>query len=149
MKSMNGIQEVLHHSLLEINNQCQSLRQDIAEFVHSVSTVPAAMVKIRLSLMSISISMLTSHLHNKHDGKGVEFVMMTDTVLSVQWAEKELSIEDKENYKVAGYLTLSLEEITKLVEHLVDGIDSGQSAEAVEWINRYEPFLEFDFKKLL
>ncbi len=149
VNSMYGIYEMLCHSLREIDNQYQGLRQGMAVFVNSVSTLPASMVKIRLSVMSINISMLTSHLHNEHDGKGVEFVMMTDTVLSVQWAEKELSIEDKKNFKIAGYLTLSLEEIAKVIEHLADRIDSGQSAEAVEWINRYEPFLEFDVKKLL
>ncbi len=150
MKPMYGIHEVLRHSLLEINNQCQGLRQDLAAFVNSVSTLPAAMVKVRLSVMSLQISMLTSRLHNMHDEKGVVFVMMTDTVLSVQWAEKEFSIEKaKENLRMAGYLTLSPEEITKVVEHLSDGIDSGQFAEAVEWINQYEPFLALEAKKLL
>ena len=145
MNSMNGIQEELRRSLLEINNQCQSLRQDIAAFVNSVSTLPAAMVKARLSAMSLQIN--TQILRNEE--KGVVFVMMTDTVLSVQWAEKELSIKDKEDLKIGGYLTLSPEEITKIVEHLADRIDSGQSAEAVEWINQYEPFLALEAKKLL
>jgi len=142
---MYGIQEVLHHSLLEINNHCQGLRQELAEFTNSVSTLPAAMVKSRLSAMSLQIK--TQIL--RQEEKGVVFVMMTDTVLSVQWAEKELSIKDKEDLKMGGYLTLSPEEITKIVEHLADKIDSGQSAEAVEWINRYEPFLALEAKKLL
>lgn len=145
MNSMNSIQEVLRHSLLEINNQCQSLRQSIAVFVNSVSTLPAAMVKARLSAMSLQIK--TQIL--RHEEKGVVFVMMTDTVLSVQWAEKELSIKDKENLKMGGYLTLSAEEIIKIVEHLADGVDSGQFAEAVEWISQYEPFLALEAKKLL
>ena len=93
MKPMYGIQEELRHSLLEINNQSQGLRQDIAEFVNSVSTSPAAMVKIRLSLMSLQISMQTSRLHSRNDWKGVVYVMMTDTVLSVNWVEKGFSIE--------------------------------------------------------
>jgi len=145
VNSMNSIQEVLRHSLLEINNQCQSLRQSIAVFVNSVSTLPAAMVKARLSAMSLQIK--TQIL--RHEEKGVVFVMMTDTVLSVQWAEKELSIKDKENLKMGGYLTLSAEEIIKIVEHLADGVDSGQFAEAVEWISQYEPFLALEAKKLL
>ena len=145
VNSMNGIQEVLHHSLLEINNQCQSLRQDIAVFVNSVSTLPAAMVKARLSAMSLQIK--TQILRNEE--KGVVFVMMTDTVLSVQWAERGLSIKDKENLKMGGYLALSPEEITKVIEYLAERIDSGQLAEAVEWINQYEPFLALEAKKLL
>lgn len=150
MKSMNGIQEVLHHSLLEINNQCQSLRQGIAAFVNSVSTLPAAMIKTRLSAMSLQISMQTSRLHNMHDEKGVVYAMMTDTLLSVYWAGKGFSIEAaKEDLKRQGYLILSLEELAKVVEHLADGIDSGQYAEAVEWINRYEPYLALEAKKLL
>jgi hypothetical protein len=146
---MNGIYKMLCHSLREIDNQCQSLRQDLAEFVNSVSTLPVAMVKIRLSVMSINIRMQASRLYNMHDGKGVMFVMMTDTVLSIQWWEKELSIEDKENFKMGGYLTQSLEEIEKVIGHLADGVDSGQSAEAVEWISQYEPFLALEAKKLL
>jgi hypothetical protein len=48
----------------------------------------------------------------------------------------------------SGYLTLSLEEIAKVIEYLADGIDSGQSAEAVEWINQYEPILSLNDKKV-
>ena len=114
MKPMNGIHEVLHHSLREINNQCRSLRQDLAEFVNIASTSPAAMVKTRLYAMSLQIK--TQIL--RQEEKGAVFVMMTDTVLSVQWAEKELSIKDKENLKMAGYLTLSPEEIIKIVNKI-------------------------------
>ena len=51
--------------------------------------------------------------------------MMTDTDLSVHWAEKELSIKGKENLKMRGYLILSPEEIEKVSGHLADGVDSG------------------------
>lgn len=148
MNSMNGIQEVLRHNLLDINNQCQGLRQDIAVFVNSVSTTPAAMIKTRLSAMSIRIMMQASHLHNIHDWKGVVFVMMSDMILRIQWAEKEFPIEVKENSKRNGYPILSTEEIVTIVEHLADKIDSGQWAEAVEWINRYETFTLLNDKKL-
>ena len=135
---------------MEINNQCQSLQQDISVFVNSVTTLPAAMIKTRLYTMSLQISMQTSRLHNMHDEIGVVYVMMTDTLLSVYWAEKGFSIEAaKEDLKMQGYLILSLEELAKVVEYLSDGIDSGQSAEAVEWINQYEPFLALEAKKLL
>ena len=149
MKPMHSIYEVLHRSLLEINNRCQGLRQDMAVFVNSVSTSPAAMVKVRLSVMSLQITMQASRLHNSHEEEGIVFIMMSDTRLSVHWSEKELSIKGKENLKMRGYLILSSEEIVKLVEHLSDGIDSGQCAEAVEWINRYETSLVLDDKKLL
>ena len=149
MNSMNGIQEELRRSLLEVNNQCQSLRQDIATFVNSVSTLPAAMVTQRLSAMSLQIKTQISRLHNMHDEKGVVYVLMTDMVLSVHWAEKGFSIERvKEDLKMRGYLILSQEEITKVGKHLADGIDSGQPAEAVEWINQYEPSLALEVKKL-
>ena len=75
--------------------------------------------------------------------------MMSDTALNVHWAERELSIKAKEDLKKEGYLILSLEEIAKVIEHLAKGIDSGQPAEAVEWINQYEPSLVLDDKKLL
>ena len=149
MNSTNVIHEVLSNSLLEISNRYQSLRQYMAEFVNIVSTIPAAMVKVRLSVMSIKITMQASDLHNKHDEKGVLFVMMSDTVLSVHWAEEELSIKAKENLKKDGHLILSLEEIAKVVEHLADMIDSGQCAEAVEWINQYEASLVVDATRLL
>ena len=148
MKPMYDIHEVLRHSLLEINNRCHSLRQDIAAFVNIVSTLPASMMKVRLSVMSLQITMQTSRLHNGHDEKGVVFVMMTDTLLSIHWTEKELSIKAKEDFKRRGHLILSQEEIAKVVEHLAGGIDSGQCAEAVEWINRYEPSLVLDDTKL-
>ena len=75
--------------------------------------------------------------------------MMSNTVLTIQWIEKELSIKGKGDYKISGYLTLSLEEIAKVFEDLADRIDSGQFAEAVEWTNRYEPSLALEVKKLL
>ncbi len=149
MKSMNGIQEVLCRSLLDINNQCQDLRQDIADFVNIVSTEPAAMMKVRLSLMSLQITMQASSLHNSHEWEGIVFVMMSDTGLSVYWAEKELSIKGKEDLKTRGYLILSPEEIVKKIDYLANRIDSGQLVEAVEWINQYEPFLALKAKKLL
>jgi hypothetical protein len=93
--------------------------------------------------------MQTSSLHNSHEGEGVIFVMMTDMDLSVHWAEKELSVKGKENLKMRGYLILSPEEVVKAIEHLAEKIDSGQLAEAVEWINRYETSLVLDDKKLL
>ena len=148
MKPMNGIQEILSNSLLEINNRCQSLRQDIAAFVNIVSTEPAAMVKRRLSVMSIQITMKASDLHSSHEWEGIVFVMMSDTGLSVHWAEKELSIKGKENLKMRGYLILSPEEIVKKTVYLSERIDSGQYAEVVEWINRYETSLVLDDKKL-
>ena len=150
MNSMDDIYRMLCHSLLEIDSQCQGLRQGIAVFVNSVSTSPAAMIKTRLYAMSLQISMQISGLHNSHDEKGIVYVMMTDTVLGVYWADKEFSIEAvKEDLKKKGYLILSLEEIAKVIEHLADRIDSGQPAEAVEWINQYEPFLALEAKKLL
>ena len=149
MKPMNGIQEVFRHSLLEINNHCQSLRQDIAAFVNIASTSPAAMVKIRLSVMSIQITMQASRLHNSHEGEGIVFTMMSDTDLSVHWAEKELSIKGKENLKMRGYLILSPEEIVKVIDYLSEGIASGQPAEAVEWLNRYEASLVLNDNKFL
>lgn len=149
MKPMNGIHEVLHHSLREINNQCRSLRQDLAEFVNIASTSPATMMKVRLSLMSLQITMQASSLHNSHEWEGIVFVMMSDTDLNVHWAEKELSIKGKEYLKTRGYLILSPEEIVKMIDCLSGGIDSGQSAEAVEWLNRYESSLALEAKKLL
>ncbi len=149
MNPMDDIYIMLCQSLLEIDNQCQDLRKDIAVFVHIASTLPAAIVNIRLSVMSIQITMQASRLLNSHDVEGAIFVMMSDTVLSIQWIEKELLIESKGDYKISGYLTLSLEQIVKMIEHLADGIDSGQPAEAVEWINRYEPSLALEVKKLL
>jgi len=149
VKPMNGIQEVLRHSLLEINNRCQSLRQDIAEFANIASTSPAAMVKIRLSVMSKQITMQASRLHNSHEGEGIVFAMMSDTDLSVHWTEKELSIKGKENLKMRGYLILSPEEIAKVIEHLAEGVDSGQCAKAVEWLSRYEASLVLSDNKFL
>jgi len=107
------------------------------------------MVKIRLQVISLKITLHTSRLYNRHDGKGVVFVMMSNTALSVQWEKSELSIEYKENLKKSGYLALSPEEIITVVEELADRIDPGHLAEAVEWINRYEPFLLLNEKKLL
>ena len=147
MKPMYGIHEVLRHSLLEINNRCQSLWQDMTKFVHDVSTVPAAMVKIRLSRMSLRITMQTSRLYYRHEGKGVVLVIMTDTELSVHWVEKEFSIEAKEDLKRKGFPLLSPEEILKMIELLSDGVDSEQCAEAVEWINQYEPSLVLDVQE--
>ncbi len=58
-------------------------------------------------------------------------------------------VDHEGTYKAkSGYLTLSSEEIVKVIEYLADGVDSGQCAEAVEWINRYGPILLLNDKKL-
>jgi len=144
MKLLDDMYQVLHHDLLEINRQCEGLRQDIVEFVTIVSTLPAQMVKLRLTVMTYNIVIQVRNLLKQHHGNGYVFVMMNDTGLGIYWVEKEYSAEDKENFKRHGYLITSPEAMGKVAEQLSEKVDSGELAEAVDWLKRYEPFLRND-----
>ena len=139
MKKLDDICEVLRHNLLEISSQCENLRQSIEEFAATVSTYPATMVKVRLRLITVQILHRVCSLLIEHNGKGYVFLMKSDALLSVRWAEKEFPPESKDDFRKRGSLILSPEEITELTNKLAEKVDSGQFAQAVDWINRYEP----------
>lgn len=79
------------------------------------------------------------YIIKKHNGKGYVCIMQSNILLGVHWAEKELPSEHKDNFRKRGRLILSPEEITELTNKLAEKVDSGQFAQAVDWINRYEP----------
>jgi len=139
---MHGIHEVLQHDLLEISKRCQTLQQEITEFANIVSKLPAAMVRLRLKTMARQIMIQAMNLSEQHHGDGYVFVMIGHRVLGIHWAKKEYSAKTKEDLRRQGYLITSAETMEKVAEELSEKVDSGELAEAVDWINRYEPFLE-------
>lgn len=139
MKNLNQICEVLHNSLLDINSQCENLKQSIQEFGTTVSFLPVIMIRKRLLLINIQICIRFCSLTAEHGGKGYVFVIKSDILLGVYWVEKEFSPEDKNDFSKRGELILSMKEISDLINKLSEQVDSGQFAEAVDWINRYEP----------
>lgn len=139
MKKFDDICEVLRHNLLEIGSQCENLRQSIEEFAATVSTYPATMVKIRLGLITVQILLRVCSLLVEHNGKGYVFLMKSNILLGVHWAEKEFPPESKDDFRKRGSLILSPEEIADLTNKLAEKVDSGQFAQAVAWIRRYEP----------
>jgi hypothetical protein len=139
VKKLDDICEVLRHNLLEISSQCENLRQSIEEFAATVSTYPATMVKVRLGLMNIQVLARVYSLLKEHNRKGYVFLMKSNILLGVHWAEKEFSLNAKDGFRKRGSLILSPEEITELTNKLAEKVDSGQFAQAVDWINRYEP----------
>jgi len=144
VKKLDDICEVLRHNLLEIRSQCENLVQSIEEFAATVSTYPATMVKVRLGLITVQILGRACSLLIEHNGKGCVFLMKSDALLSVRWAEKEFPPESKDNFRKRGSLILSPEEIADLTNKLAEKVNSGQFAQAVDWINRYEPSVTND-----
>ena len=149
MRPLTGIHELLQHDLLEISKRCQTLRQDIAYFANIVSILPAEMVKVRLYSMACQIMIQAQNLSEQHHGNGCVFIVMDNMAFVTYWAEEEYSAEDKEDFKRRGYHIVSPETIAEVAEVLSEKVDFGQLAEAVGWINRYEPFLLLNDKKLL
>ena len=97
------------------------------------------MVKKRLLAIDAQISFRLCSLLIEHDGKGHVYITKSDILLGVHWAEKEYSPEDKDYFRKRGRLILSPKEIIELTNKLSEKVDSGQFAQAVDWINRYEP----------
>lgn len=138
---LDNIHNVLRDDLLGISKQCESLRKDIAQFVSIVSTLPAEMVKLRLTTMTYHIMTEAQKLSKQHHGKGYVFIMISNIAFGIHWAEKEYSAEDKEDFRRRGYLIVSPEAMAKAAEQLSEKVDSGQLTEAVIWLNRYELFI--------
>jgi len=147
MKLLDEGCEALHQTLLEAAKQCESMHHDIDEFISLVSTLPLGMVKLRLTAMTYQIMMQALHLRKQHDDKGTVFIMMSGGVLSVRWAEQEYTAEGKNRLESRGLLIVSPEEIFMLTKQLGEKVDAGQLAEAVDWINRYEPSLTYNAKQ--
>jgi len=139
VKKLDDIYEVLRHNLLEISSQCENLRQSIEEFAATVSTYPATMVKVRLRLITVQILHRVCSLLIEHNGKGYVCITQSNILLGVHWVEEEFPPEYKDDFRKRGHLILSPEEITELTNKLAEKVDSGQFAQAVDWINRYEP----------
>ena len=139
MKKLNDIYEIFRGKLLELNSQSKHLEKNIEEFADTVLFLPAIMVKKRLLLIEEQILLRSDSLVAEHNGKGWVFVMKSDKLLSVYWFEKEFPPKDKDDFRKRGNLILSMEEITELIDKLLNKVDSGQFAEAGNWVNRYEP----------
>lgn len=142
---LDNIHNVLRDDLLGISKQCESLRKDIAQFVSIVSTLPAEMVKLRLMTMTLHIMTQAQNLSKQHPGMGYVFIMAGKVSFGIYWVEKEYSAEDKEDFRRRGYLIVSPEAMAEVAKQLSERVDSGQLTEAVNWLNRYEPFLKNDW----
>ena len=144
MKPLDEVYEVLHQVLLETNRQWEAMRHDMNEFISIVSKLPAEMVKLRLTAMTFHILTRARSLRKQHNDRGYVFIMMSNIIIGIYWAENEYSAEDKEHFRRRGYLIISPEAMGTVIERFIDQVDSGQLAEAVDWVNRYEPFLRKD-----
>lgn len=142
---LDNIHNVLRDDLLGISKQCESLWKDIAQFVSIVSTLPAGMVKLRLTTMTYHIMTEAQKLSKQHHGKGYVFIMINNIAFGIHWVEKEYSAEDKEDFRRRGYLIVSPEAMAKVAEQLSEKVDSGQLTEAVIWLNQYELFIINDW----
>ena len=147
MKAVTDACEALDQDLWEASEQCEAVRHEINDFCTYVSSLPLAMVKLRLKAIAYQIMVCAWSLREHHDSEGLVFVMMTQTALGVHWSATKYSNEDKEWFKARGSLIVSPEAVSEVTDQLVEQLESGQWTGAVDWINRYESSLIFDAAK--
>ena len=75
MSSLLDSCEVLGQNLVEANRQCKNMKDELDQFTAIVSTLPLAMVKLRLTTIACQIAAQAFTLRAKHDGKGFAYVM--------------------------------------------------------------------------
>ena len=139
MKRLDDICGILSNRLMKIKSHSDYLVNIMEECAHTMSFLPAFMVKQRLVSIGEEILNCSSSLLAEHNGKGWVFVIMSDSLLVVHWIESEYSPNVKEYFKKRNLNTFTLSEIMELIAQLSNKVDSGQFAEAVDWVNRYEP----------
>lgn len=139
MKMLDDVCEIFRGKLLEMNSQSKHLEKNIEEFADTVLFLPAIMVKKRLLLIGEQILLRSSSLMAEHSGKGWVFVIKSNILLRVYWEQNEYSPKVKDNFKKRGLVILTPVELMELIAKLSKKVDSGQFAEAVDWLNRYEP----------
>ena len=131
--------QVLRRQLLEINSQSEELEKRIEGFADTVLILPSIMVKRRLLLIGEQILLRSGSLMAEHNGGGWVFVTKSDILLGVYWEQNEFPQKVKDHFKKRGFVILTPAEIMASIGKLCGKVDSGQFAEAVDWVNRYEP----------
>lgn len=148
MNSLGDACQVLHQELSAARAQCEAIRYELNYFAAYASNSPLAIVKIRLTLITLQIMTWTASLYAHHGGKGHVFVMVSANVLGVYWVEEEYSAEVKNRFKDRGWLIVSPEEVELEVDQFINQVESGQWADAVHWLNQYGSSLISEATKL-
>ena len=137
MSSLVDSCEVLGQNLIEANRQCKDMKDELDQFTAIVSTVPPAMMKLRLTTIACQIVAQAFTLRTKHDGKGFVYVMAGRNALDVHWSQHEYSNKDKEWFESRGFLIAPPEAIDLIAKQFIEQLDSGEWMETVNWLNQY------------
>jgi hypothetical protein len=116
---------------------CRSLPDQISMFATAVSTLPQAMVKLRLTWVQTAVMFGELYLRLQHGEKGFIFVQAGHGMLSIKWEELDLLEGRKVSTGSSGGVFLSPEMVSDKVEELLRQVDRGELAPAVHWLSRY------------
>jgi hypothetical protein len=130
--------EIHRQLLMEADEVCLSLPAEMEKYVTTVSSLPQAMVKLRLIIIQGLIIACENALRAQHQGKGYIFIQAGNNMLNVRWSELDLLDGKKEKPSSGESVFSTVEKVQEKIEELISQVDSGQLLSAINWLSRYE-----------
>ena len=133
--------------LSRVLDGCETILDDLGRFDSYVGRYAVGRLIRRLAILSVWVSRVAESLYREHEGSGYVCVFLSEREgVHMLWVEREQIVANRERYRADGFTVLSVEEMVDIIEDLVRGLDSGNWAKVVDWLNRYgkSPGLDFE-----
>lgn len=138
MKPLDDAFEIHKQSLLDAIEVCRLIPDEINKFDVIVSSLPVAMVKLRLTAVKGLIIAGEKALRVQHGNKGFIFIQAVHGMLSIRWSELDFLAGQKQSPSSGESVFIAPEEVVDKVEELLSQVDSGELVPAVDWLSRYD-----------
>jgi hypothetical protein len=136
--SLDDMIEIHRQLLVEAAEACRSLPAEIEKYVTTVSSLPQAMVKLRLIAVQGLIRAYENALRAQHKGKGYIFIQAGNNMLSVCWSELDLLGGKTEKPSSGESVFFAVDKVLEKIEEFISQVDSGDLLPAINWLNRHE-----------
>lgn len=138
MTSLDDMIEIHRQLLAEAAEACRSLPVEIEKYVNTVSSLPRAMVKLKLIVVQGLIKAYENALRVKHESKGYIFIQAGHNMLNICWYKLDLLGGKTEKPSSGESVFFTVEVVLKKIEKLISQVDSGELIPAIKWLDRYE-----------
>jgi len=131
---------LLGESLLQVDQECGAMLEELYRFESDVSSEPPLWIKLRLNLIALQIMHSAVSLYEEHGDKGFVFVTLTETAIGVYWDKRKELFKSENSTNSTGMQLLSVEEGMAILTKLENEVESGSYSEVIAWINQHAIF---------
>jgi hypothetical protein len=134
---MDDAIETHRQLLVDAIEVCRLLPDQIRTFAATVSALPQAMTKLRLTQIQTAVMLGERYLRLQHGGKGSIFVQAGHGMLSILWVEFDLLKGQEVLIGSSGGVFFKPRVVLDKVKELLSWVDRGELVQAVDWLSRY------------